>query len=180
MVTAALLDTTKIEIPEWDYFVEEARSVFGLSDSDTERLYGSRTARIIVAMPFAAGCEDAERTAILHLVAYIAEIKGFQKFCAHLPSDDKTLYERLDMISHFKGGDKQIIEHGMDMLALIMLQGYRASQNADAKSGVYNPRNAGTWDYDAAEKMLEGRIKNFHNTILDGLFYGPFTGMGWR
>lgn len=179
MITAASVDTTTIEFPEWDCFVKEAKTVFGLSDSDAELLYGSRTARIIAAIPFAAGCEDAERTAILHLVAYIAEIRGLQKFCAHLPSDDKSLYERLDMITHFKGGDKQIIEHGMDMLALIMLRGYRDSQNVDAKSGVYNPLNAGTWDYDAAEKMLEGRIKNFHNTILDGLFYGPFTGMGW-
>ncbi len=158
--------------------MEEAKSVFNLSDSDTDRLYGNKTARIIASIPFAAGCKDAERTAILHLCAYIAEIRGFQKFCAHLPSDDKSLYERLNMISHFKDGDREVIEHGMDMLALIMLRGYRASQKFDVENGIYNPLNVGAWDYDAAEKMLECRIKNFHNNILDGIFYGP-GGLGW-
>ncbi|MEE3312726.1 MAG: hypothetical protein VZR56_01065 [Treponema sp.] len=111
MKNTLFFDLKKCEIPEWDYFVEEAKSVFNLSDSDTDRLYGNKTARIIASIPFAAGCKDAERTAILHLCAYIAEIRGFQKFCAHLPSDDKSLYERLNMISHFKDGDREVIEH---------------------------------------------------------------------
>ena len=82
------------------------------------------------------------------------------------------------MISHFQGGDKNIIEHGMDMLALIMLKGYKTSQETDAENGTYNPLNSGAWDYEASEKLLEAKIKNFHNVILDGIFYGP-GGQRW-
>lgn len=167
------IKSNRLEIPEWNYLVEETKSVFKLTESETERLYQSKTARIIAAIPFAAGCEEAERTAILHLCAYMAEIRGFQKFCSHLKSDDESLYKRLEMISHFNGGDKKVIEHGMDMLAFIMLKGYKASKEADAANGIYNPLNSGAWDYDAAEKLLEAKIKNYHNAMLDGIFYGP-------
>lgn len=170
------LQLKKFEIPEWNYLVEESKSVFHLTESESERLYESKTARIIAAIPFAAGCKDAERTAILHLCAYIAELKGFQKFCSHLPSDDESIYKRLDMISHFNGGDKQVIEHGMDMLALIMLKGYKASQKTDAENRTYNPLNSGAWDYEASEKLLEAKIKNHHNAMLDGIFYDPTAG----
>lgn len=179
MKTIASIKSSNFEIPEWNYLVEEAQSVFNLTESETERLYESKTARIIAAIPFAAGCEEAERTAILHLCAYMAEIRGFQKFCSHLPSDDESLYKRLEMISHFQGGDKNIIEHGMDMLAFIMLKGYKASQKTDAENRTYNPLNSGSWDYEASEKLLEAKIKNLHNVILDGIFYGPLADRGW-
>lgn len=178
MKNTAFIKSTNLEIPEWNDLVEEIKSVFKLTESETERLYQSKTARIIAAIPFAAGCEEAERTAILHLCAYMAEIRGFQKFCSHLKSDDESLYKRLEMISHFNGGDKKVIEHGMDMLAFIMLKGYKASQKADAANGIYNPLNSGAWDYDAAEKLLEAKIKNYHNAMLDGIFYGP-GGQRW-
>ena len=176
MENSTSIDFYKFEIPEWEYLVEEAKTVFNLTDVEAVSLRGSKTARIIASIPFAAGCEEAERTAILHLCAYIAEIKGFQKFCSHLPSDDESLYKRLEMISHFNGGDTKIIEHGMDMLALIMLKGYKASQEADAETGTYNPLNSGAWDYEASEKLLEAKIKNYPNVILDGIFYGPNVG----
>ena len=66
----------------------------------------------------------------------------------------------------------------MDMLAFIMLKGYKASKEADAANGIYNPLNSGAWDYDAAEKLLEAKIKNYHNAMLDGIFYGP-GGQRW-
>ena len=83
----------------------------------------------------------------------MAEIRGFQKYYAHLPSDDINLFKRLGFISTFEGGDKDIIEYGMNLLALIMIEGYHKSENEDRKNGVYNPFVAGVWNYEK-EKML--------------------------
>ena len=60
------------------------------------------------------------------------EIKGFQKYYACNPLDDIDLFERLEPISHFRGGDKKIIECGMNTLAYIMIEGYHKSEKFDA------------------------------------------------
>ncbi len=109
---------------------------------------------MIATIPFAAGCKEPERTAIAHLMIYIGEIKGFQKYYAHLPSDDEDLFQRLAFISTFQGGDQTIIEHGMNLLALIMVEGCHRSEAKDRKTGVYNPFVSGAWNY----KLLKSEI----------------------
>ena len=54
-------------------------------------------------------------------------MQGFQKYCAHNVSDDDDIFNRLAFISTFEGGNKEIIHHGMNILALIMLEGYKKS-----------------------------------------------------
>lgn len=101
------------DFSEWNYLTTETAKVFNLTKKDAEKLYNSNTAKIIAAIPFAAGCKEPERTAIAHLCIYEAEIKGFQKYYAHLPSDDDNIYNRLAFISTFEGGNTTIIEHGI-------------------------------------------------------------------
>ena len=88
---------------------------------------------------------------------YIGEIKGFQKYYAHLPSDDEDLFQRLAFISTFQGGDQKIIEHGMNLLALIMIEGYHRSEDEDRKNGVYNPFVSRAWDYEEIKKELTNK-----------------------
>nr|MCR4715156.1 hypothetical protein [Treponemataceae bacterium] len=79
-ITTNLAEKIEIaDIPEWDCFVAEISTVFKLSEKETEIFYNSNTAKIIATIPFVAGCNEPERTAIAHLCIYEAEIKGFQK-----------------------------------------------------------------------------------------------------
>lgn len=114
-----------------------------------------KTAKLIASIPFAAGCNEPERTAIAHLCIYMAEIRGFQKFCAHLPSDDINLFKRLEFILTFEGGDTEIIDYGMNLLGLIMIEGYHKSEKEDQKHGVYNPFVSGAWNYEIMKNILK-------------------------
>lgn len=142
----------------WNYFVKEMKKVFRFTHKETKWFKNCKTAKLIATIPFAAGCEEPERTAIAHLCIYMAEIRGFQKYYAHLPSDDSNLFKRLGFISTFEGGDKDIIEYGMNLLALIMIEGYHKSENEDRKNGVYNPFVSGVWNYE--EKRASIKIKD--------------------
>ena len=153
-MTSLAIKEEEFIIPEWAYFVSEIQKIYRLTDEETEKLSNSSTARIIAAIPFVAGCYRPEVTAIAHLSLYMNEIKGFQKYCACSMLDDNDIYERLEPISHFRGGDKKIIKCGMDTLAYIMVEGYHKSAKADAENGNYNPFNTGNWNYKILKKML--------------------------
>ena len=133
-------------LSEWYYIVNETAKVFRLEESEKAELYNSITARIIATIPFAAKCIDAERTAIAHIGLYLMEKKGYQKYCTHTPSDDEDVFKRLAFISTFEGGDEKIIRHGMTMLAIIMVEGYKRSEKKDIHNGIYNPIASGKWN----------------------------------
>lgn len=157
-------------LPEWDYLVDETSKVFRLTTQEKQNLSNSNTAKIIATIPFEAGCNEPERTAIAHLCIYMAEIQGFQKYYSHLPSDDKDIFQRLAFISTFDGGDLNIINHGMNILALIMIEGYRRSESKDRKTGEYNPFVAGTWNYKQIKNKLLSEINKLEVPNLDCIF----------
>mgnify|MGYP007101844445 CR=1 FL=1 len=155
---------------EWDSIALETAKVFRLSKKETEQLYKSNTAKIIAILPFVAKCNEPERTAIAHLVLYEAEIRGFQKYCSHQPYDDADIFNRLAFISTCEGGNPAIIEHGMNMLAYIMLEGYNRSKDKDLKNGVYNPVASGKWNYMQLKKKLMTKINEIICPDLDRYF----------
>lgn len=142
----------------WNYFVKEMKKVFRFTHKETKWFKNCKTAKLIATIPFAAGCDEPERTAIAHLCIYMAEIRGFQKYCAHLPSDDSDLFKRLGFIATFEGGDKEIIEYGMNMLALTMIEGYHKTEKEDEKNGVYNPFVSGGWDYNTLKRVVTSKM----------------------
>lgn len=157
------------DLPEWSYFVDEISEVFRLTTEEKESLNASVTAKIIATIPFAAGCMEPERTAIAHLCAFMAELKGFQKYCAHIPEDDISVFNRLNKLSTFRGGDKKIINHGMNILALIMVEGYKKSMKKDEMNGIYNPLVSGNWNYTDIKNKLLNDISLISVPSLDGL-----------
>jgi len=163
-------------LPEWSYLVNEITNVFRLSSKEKEKLNNSITARIIATIPFEAKCEEPERTAIAHLCLYMAELKGFQKYCSHQPSDDSNLFNRLAFISTFEGGNQEIINHGMNILALIMLEGYKKSEKIDSKNGTYNPLVSKAWNYQTEKNKLIWEINKIEVPNIDWVFkYIPFN-----
>lgn len=94
-----------------------------------------KTAKLIATIPFAAGCNEPERTATAHLCIYMAEI----------------------------------IDYGMNLLGLIMIEGYHKSGNEDQKHGVYNSFVSGAWNYERMKGILKekGIYEFFEN--FDGI-----------
>ena len=165
-------------LPQWSYLLTEISKVFSLNSKEIENLSNSTTAKIIATIPFESNCKEPERTAIAHLCLYIAELKGFQKYCSHNKEDDADIYNRLAFISTFEGGNYQIIEHGMAILALIMIEGYKKSKQKDEKTGVYNPLVSGTWNYQSIKNSLICKINKLSVPNLDILLPQADVG-GW-
>ena len=163
-------------LPEWDYFVEEISNVFRFTTAERNKFNDSNTAKIIATIPFEAKCKEPERTAIAHLCLYVSELRGFQKYCSHLPSDDKDIYNRLELISKFEGGNQEIINHGTNILALIMIEGYKKSRVKDKINKVYNPFVSGEWNYQSIKNKLLWEINKIEVPNLDWIFAdSPFN-----
>jgi len=157
-------------LPEWCYLVDEISNVFRFTGEERNQFENSYTAKLIATIPFEAGCIEPERTAIAHLCIYVAELRGFQKYYAHLPSDDKDIYNRLTRISTFDGGNQEIINHGMNILALIMIEGYRKSMEKDKINNVYNPFVSGKWNYQSIKNKLIWEINKIEVPNFDWFF----------
>ncbi len=165
---------------KWEYLVQNMSKVFRMTQDETELFRNSVTAKIIAAIPFAAGCDEPEKTAIAHLSLYIVEARGFETYCSHSPEDDKDVMHRLMPIANFKGGNTKIIRHGMTMLALIMLEGYNRSRGVDFSERIYNPLNAGVWNYQKLKTLLLSDLAQIEVPQLDDIFYTlPLTTIGW-
>ena len=164
-------------LPEWDSIVDEISKVFRLNNEEKKNLYFSKTARIIATIPFAANCKQPERNAIAHLCLYLAELKGFQKYCSHSPEDDFDIYNRLAFIATFEGGDESVISYGMNMLAMIMIEGYHKSENKDLSNNIYNPFVSGAWNYKQIKNELSKKLNSFSNSLLDSCYYIDRGGM---
>lgn len=158
------------DLPEWNYLVEEISKVFRFSEDEKQYFENSYTAKLIATIPFEAGCIEPERTAIAHLCVYVAELRGFQKYYAHLPSDDDDVFNRLARISTFEGGNKEIINHGMNILALIMIEGYKKSMEKDKLNNVYNPFVSGKWNYQSIKNKLIWEINKIEVPNFDWIF----------
>lgn len=162
-------DNNVIDIPEWNYFVSELQKIFKLSKDETAHVKNSFTAKIIASIPFAANCSEPERIAISHLCIYMAEIKGFQKYLAHRPTDDISPFKRLLPISHFNDGDEKVINEGLTILALIMLEGYNHSKEIDKINNVYNPLVNNKWNYEQLKDSLIEDLYNNHSGLYPEL-----------
>lgn len=127
-----------------------------LTEDESRRLFESKTARLIGALPFLAGCDQAERTAISHLAVYRLSLEGATRWTFdHTPEDDVDVMRRLACIASFQGGDPSVLGRGMRLLALQMVCGYARDQAKDTVTGEYNPLLSGVWD---ARSLVDGLV----------------------
>ena len=144
---------------DWKTICEAVAATFRFSDEETKRLVNSKVARLIGVLPIIAGCEDAERTALAHLSIYLTAARGGKAWFNHRKSDDADIYSRLRLGASFIGGDKKIIERGMDLLAMVMLSGYNRDKAMDLEAGKYNPLNDGAWNFEQLSTRLQNKLE---------------------
>ncbi|QEN04154.1 hypothetical protein EW093_05365 [Thiospirochaeta perfilievii] len=75
--------------------------------------------------------------------------------------------ERLYLIHNFKGGNNDIIQRGMSLLALNMLHGYKKDLVEDSLNGKYNPLYQNEWVYKDEIKKLMSYINSIECLKMD-------------
>ena len=147
-----------------------------MDESERNWLRDKRIAKLIGALPFLAGCEQPERTAVTHLSTYLLSIKETKPFFNADPSDDIDILERLRLIMNFRGGDPNIIDKGMSLLALSMLDDYKRDIHIDETFGKYNPVGAGSFDYESTREKLLSRIDTVACPQMDEILNSDMGG----
>jgi hypothetical protein len=142
----------------WDAISDAVAKAFRMTDDESVFLKNKDIAKLIAALPFLAGCEDAERTAVAHLSTYVLSWRETKSYFNAQPGDNGSVFDRLRLIMSFKGGDHEIIERGMSLLALNMITDYRRDAEEDVFLGKYNPVSDGEFDYETLTAELKGRI----------------------
>ena len=167
-----IISEDEFQMPEsmWDYLVEEMTKVYRFTRKETKWFKNCKTAKLIATIPFAAACDEPERTAIAHLCLYLAEIRGFEKYCSHLKNDDLNIYGRLNFISTFEGGNPEVLKYGMNLLALCMIEGYHKSEVEDRKKGIYNPFVSHAWNYEKIKNELDKQLGTSNFKTLELLY----------
>ncbi len=140
-----------------------------LSNVEYATFSRSGVARFIAALPFVACCTDPKNTALSHLAIYLDKIRSSENLADYNATVVSTVYEDLGLLSMFEGGSDVIIQHGMYILALIMLEGYKDRSFSDMEQGIENPLNDETWDYYTLKASLLDDIKENPCPELDAL-----------
>ena len=126
-----------------------------MNAEETEAFKNKEIAQLIAAIPFLAKCDNPERTALNHLASYVLSIRVATKpyyNCVKNDHSGKDITKRLETISHFTGGDKAILDKGMNIITLNMIADYERDQEEDKISGKYNPVSDGILNYEKEKK----------------------------
>lgn len=167
----------------WPEIAQSVSKAFRMDDQEAEWLEDKRIAQLIGAIPFLAGCDQPARTAVTHVSTYLLSIKDTKPYFNADPTDDIDILERLRLIMIFRGGDRRIIDKGMSLLALNMLDDYKRDIHIDEVYGKYNPVATGAFDYETVREDLVKRIEAVDCPEMDRIFnsdIGPesFWGRG--
>jgi hypothetical protein len=153
----------------WDELCDCMAETFRFTEEEKDFFAKDAVAQLIAALPFEAKCDEPARTALAHLAIYMTELRGGKKIGDHIPSDNESPLARLRLLSSFKGGKSEIIEHGMYQLAFVMLAGYARSKESDKENNIYNPLNDGSWNAEKLQKELLEKIRENPVETLDNI-----------
>ncbi len=150
----------------WNQITRHVAEATRLSIGEMEQLRRNRIAKLIGAIPMIADCRDADRVAVQHVTTYLLA-RRLEEIFDHRRGDDDPVAARLERVSHFPGGDRKLIQRGMDLLTLVMVCGYERTQVADRREGVYNPLESGSWDGEREKKRLVKAIRAVPSPEMD-------------
>jgi len=141
-----------------------------MSEKEAAAFRANKVARLVGLLPFVAGCDDAQRTALAHLAVFVVANRGeSRRVFDHSPTDDAEPLARLRTIADFKGGDAATLERGMALLGLCMVSGYRRDAELDRILDAYNPANVDSSKAAVAESRFREVIAVTKPTELDAI-----------
>jgi hypothetical protein len=131
----------------WHVLTATISTAFSFESDRASRLNASRTARLVAALPWIAGCRRPMRTALSHLATFVlAGTEAARRDFDHAKDDDFDVLARLAPIASFEGGDPALIARGLKLLGMVMINGYRRDAESDGIKGWYNPVGEKAWD----------------------------------
>jgi hypothetical protein len=154
----------------WKETASLVAASFRFTPQEKEALVKNKTAQLVAALPYLAGCEEAERTSLAHLGTFVlASREPCRRPFDHKKEDDADPLRRLAPIADFKGGDRAVIERGMALLAIVMTNGYRTDVEGDRQKAWYNPVGSGAWKADAKITELSAKAAKTASPEMDSL-----------
>lgn len=153
----------------WQVITDTIAEAFHFSDDQKESFFKNRTVKLVAAIPFIAGCRQPMRTAVSHVAIYHIARREAKDIFLHEIDDDASIMDRLFEGSNFSGGDRAIIDRGMNLLALQMIRGYAKDWSDDIMNSKYNPLVQSHWDFNAEETALIKEIKAFDCPEMDAV-----------
>ncbi|MEX2443851.1 MAG: hypothetical protein WD492_09615 [Alkalispirochaeta sp.] len=150
----------------WNTISQLVAEHLRFSIGELEHLRANSTARLIAAIPYLAECKDADRISTQHLETYLLAQSASSIF-DHRAEDDREVFARLERISHFADGDKDVINRGMSLLALIMIAGYERDVQTDRSRSLYNPIGSGSWNAEELRARLVRRVRSVPSPEMD-------------
>ena len=150
----------------WNQIVEWVAEAFRFTSDEKRRFAAKKLAKLVAAIPFLAGCKDPSRTAVSHLGTYVLSVK-LKHGAVSRPSDDESLFRRIELLGNFIGGDPEIIQRGMNLIALCMISNYVHDAENDKTQGKYNPVVAGVVDAENIRLQLVQEIESVPCSDMD-------------
>lgn len=159
------------ELALWESIVSKTAETFRLNDSEADSLRKNELVRMFALLPYFAECPNHEGIGLLNVSIYITERVGGREFFIHHEGHDLEYLRRFQPFRDvMAGGKEEVIEKGLALAGLVMLNDYLQDQEEDVARGKYNPLNEGSWDYDSARQALEGKAQALPVQRMDKLF----------
>ena len=151
----------------WNELIERISILFQFTIDDKKKLSANKMAKLVAAIPYLALCKEPKRTALSHLsILFLAAHESGKDVFVHNFSDNSSLLNRLERISHFDGGNQNIINRGMNLLCIIMLSDHIKDSIEDKSNKKYNPVESLVWN---AQRQIEILEKKINGTDCDSM-----------
>jgi hypothetical protein len=176
--TTEELRAETLERIEWDRISDAVATAFRLTPAEKEVFRSREVAQLIAAVPYLAGAEDPERTAIANLGAYLLSVRGStEAYFNPVPEDDWDIHKRLRPYTRVSGGDERVVTRARDLLAYHMVVDYERDRAEDADLGQYNPVSANAVDSEALKAELLERLTENPSPEMDAILsaVGPLA-----
>ena len=166
---------------DWERLSDGVAAAFRLTPHEKEIFKSRPVAELIGALPFLAGADDPERTAIRNLGVYLLSVRGAtEPYFNPVPADDTDLFRRLRPYTEMRGGNQAIIDKALNLLAYHMVCDYERDVQEDGDSGQYNPVGAGVLDAKSVKLACLDQWKTISCPAMDEVMEAGTEAWWWN
>ncbi|AFG36253.1 hypothetical protein [Spirochaeta africana] len=154
----------------WRGIVMALSYSFRLSEQEQRQLYEHRFSRLLAFTPFFAECDQPMFTAIDHISSNMVASRGAESLSDHSEEDNTYPEHRIQRLFTHSGGDSQILKRHRALVTLFLAAGYHRDREYDDRVGIYNPFNAGVWNWQDLHDHYYGILQSIPCPEMDEIF----------